>query len=133
MTTIFCGFVLNATAYHFGRYEPSSPSTKELHVFAKNASNVEPVNIYGLAVTGGTTNKHFLIRKSQLLSFVAAAAVAVVVKRIKWTLRSARMGKNFFLFFTISSQKSFFFSCEKKFLFRPPASFPRPQVMEHQI
>ena len=28
--TLFCKFI-NTTAYHLGRYEPSPPSTKELH------------------------------------------------------------------------------------------------------
>ena len=29
------GVVIKTTAYHFGQYEPSSPSTKELHGYAK--------------------------------------------------------------------------------------------------
>ena len=30
LSLLFCIFI-NATAYHLGRYEPSPPSTKELH------------------------------------------------------------------------------------------------------
>ena len=30
---LFCIFI-NTTAYHLGRYEPSPPSTKELHGYA---------------------------------------------------------------------------------------------------
>ena len=30
LSQLFCKFI-NTTAYHLGRYEPSPPSTKELH------------------------------------------------------------------------------------------------------
>ena len=35
LSLLFCHFI-NTTAYHFGRYKPSSPSTKELHSFLAN-------------------------------------------------------------------------------------------------